>query len=127
MRTIIADDDKTLLLLHKTFIKRSGICESPHLCADGKETIDLIENFESVEPILLFLDINMPKIDGWGVLDYIQTLKTSSHIHVIVVTSSVRTEDRIKANSYAHVKQFVIKPINTTTLNSIKSMDFFRN
>lgn len=127
MKTIIADDDKTLLLLHSTFIKRSGICSDPLNCIDGSFAIEAIKATIQTEPILLFLDLNMPEINGWEVLDFISAETFPNPIFVIIVTSSVRQEDRNKAKDYDSVIEFVTKPIKASFLAEIKTRDFFIN
>ncbi|NCP85380.1 MAG: response regulator [Bacteroidetes bacterium] len=125
MKTIIADDDKTLLLLHSTFIKRSGICPNPLNCTDGSFAIEAIKSTIISEAILLFLDLNMPEVNGWEVLDFIAGESFPNPIFVIIVTSSVRQEDRNKAKNYEAVIEFVTKPIQASFLAEIKTRDFF--
>jgi CheY-like chemotaxis protein len=127
MKTIIADDDKTLLLLHSTFIKRSGICDNPLTCIDGNIALEAIKETISKESVLLFLDLNMPELNGWGVLDFISTETFPNPIYVIIVTSSVRLEDRNKANEYKCVVEFVTKPIKASFLAELKTRDFYIN
>jgi len=127
MKTIIADNDKKLLLLQSTFIKRSGICSNPLNCTDGSFAIEAIKSTITSEAILLFLDLNMPEINGWEVLDFISAETFPNPIFVIIVTSSVRQEDRNKAKDYDSVIEFVTKPIKASFLAEIKTRDFFIN
>ena len=72
-------------------------------------------------PTILFLDINMPDIDGWEFL--VEFEKMSSHIHsqfvIYIVSSSVDSEDRQKARDNKFVKDFLSKPLNNAILENI--------
>jgi CheY-like chemotaxis protein len=78
------------------------------------EFFDTLSN--DVDPVLLFLDINMPVMDGWGLLDIIHREDFDKKIEVIMVTSSVDQRDKDKAASYSKIINFVEKPLNKASL-----------
>ena len=62
---LIADDDAAIRRLFETLARREGFeCD---LAANGREAIAALKEREYE---LLFLDIMMPRVDGWGVLDF---------------------------------------------------------
>lgn len=73
---------------------------------DGEEFLDTIKRRINIvtlpPPDLIFLDLNMPKLDGIATLKSIKQSKELRHIPVIILTSSMRWQDVIKSyNSYA--------------------------
>jgi CheY-like chemotaxis protein len=65
-------------------------------------------------PDYLFLDINMPFVDGWMFLEDFTTLKSSlaKDISIYMVTSSIDQRDLNRAKSFSEVTDFIIKPIS---------------
>ena len=65
-------------------------------------------------PDYLFLDINMPFVDGWTFLEDFTTLKSSlaKDISIYMVTSSIDQRDLNRAKSFSEVTDFIIKPIS---------------
>jgi len=123
LNVLIVDDDKMITLLHKVMVTKNKICANPLLFKDGKEPLDfLVNEYKPEERYLVLLDINMPILNGWEFLDEIQTKEFSKEIMVIIVTSSVDSSDKLKANTYPQVIGFLEKPIRTDSCNYIKTL-----
>ena len=71
----------------------------------------------SINPDLIFLDLNMPKINGWDFLEKMAADKLQ--YKVIILTSSVSTFDHDKAKDYSNVLECVEKPIKKEKLISL--------
>lgn len=71
------------------------------------------------KPDILFLDLNMPKINGWQFLEKISKKPLASHIYIL--SSSVNPNDIRKANGYHFVQDFISKPLTKTFLNKLLS------
>lgn len=68
-------------------------------------------------PGLIFLDIYMPLLDGWGVLSDLQKIKSpATKTRVCIVTSSIDRSDKQKAFTYEEVIEFLIKPVRKEEL-----------
>lgn len=65
-------------------------------------------------PDYLFLDINMPLVDGWMFLEDFTTLKSSLSkvISIYMVSSSIDPRDLNRAKGFVEVADFIIKPIS---------------
>lgn len=70
---------------------------------------------------LIFLDLNMPLIDGFEFLDRFNTTSgEAQNVRVVVLTSSSSNLDREKAKKYANVIDFISKPLNDSSLTLLR-------
>ena len=70
---------------------------------------DALDRIEKEKPDVVFLDINMPVMDGWEFLD---SLKNMNHkVPVYIVSSSIEPDDLIKAKQEPMVVKFIEKPL----------------
>lgn len=124
---IIVDDDPDYIFFHQLLSKKSGLSDNPISFEDGQELIDYISenNNEKLRNTLIFLDLYMLRINGWEVLDYLETLKIPNKIKVIVISSSVNMDDKIKAIGYSSVIEYIEKPLTLNYLINIKNQSIF--
>ncbi len=117
---LIVDDSEIDRYILKRLLKESGLDLTIFEKIDGKEALEFFEDYEEnrkkypdlYPPILIFLDINMPRVDG------IEFLETFSHLRkyiqvdscvIIMFSSSERKEDKEKIMAYDFVKDYVVK------------------
>ncbi len=70
-------------------------------------------------PDLIFLDLNMPVMDGWEFLQAFSELKYENEISVIILTSSINPEDVERAKKFSVVKGFLSKPLTSDKLEDV--------
>ncbi len=117
----VVDDDNIILFLHKKILQKEKFQESPHTFNSAKKALDFFDTIhDSAKPILLFLDINMPVMNGWDLLEVIHQENFEKEVHVVMVTSSVDASDKEKAFSYSKVIDFVEKPLDEQVLQRLK-------
>ena len=80
---------------------------------NGEEAINMIKNFNYN---ILFLDLKMPKIDGFDVAKYIYENK--KNIKTIVISASILEEDKEKCKELG-ILYFLIKPLNINFLKNV--------
>lgn len=120
---IIDDDDiyqfTTSLLLRKTDLVNKIIVFSNGLKAINflKDEIGNIENI----PDILFLDINMPVMDGWEFLEEYLLIKPMMPKTVVIymVSSSVDERDVLKAKSMSELSGYLVKPISSENIMEV--------
>lgn len=113
---LIVDDDMiTRDLLKKIFIDQYNIV----MATNGEEAISILEDnsnrnmFESRDNIVgIFLDLVMPKMDGFGVLDYLNRNNYLSKIPVAIISGDYSKETRDRVYGY-HIADMLEKPFNT--------------
>ena len=105
-KTLVAEDDPNdALLLHYAF-KRAGIDATIHFVSDGVEAIDYLRGkqlFEKVAsstlPGMFLLDLEMPRLSGFGVLEWLRKHPHLRPARVVVWSASQRSEDLVRAAS----------------------------
>jgi two-component system response regulator len=106
---------KNIKLKNKLVVARDGAEAVDYLFAEGKHQGRDINNL----PALVLLDLQLPKIDGFGVLKRLRAHKHTKFLPVVILTSSAEQEDIL--NSYGlGANSYVRKPIDfdefTTTV-----------
>lgn len=124
-KVMIIDDDEINNFLCKKIIQVSGMAKDVYsfLSAQkGLEFLNLNKNEKPEDlPDLIFLDINMPVMNGWDFLDEFRQIGIDSikEIPVVILSSSVYQMDIDKSKNYSEVKEFVSKPLSNETLNNL--------
>lgn len=120
----IVDDDEMLGKIQKTLVKSVWPLDEPIVYFDGFSALEHIER-EAVagKKILILLDIHMPRIDGWGVLDSICTKPYCKDVWVIVNTASEELADEAKSKLYTQVIAFNKKPLTRETLHKLMAQE----
>lgn len=109
-KIIISDDDPVILFLHDRLVINSG-WDAPLLFSNAIETLSYLrDNKHDGHTYFLLLDINMPGMSGWELLDQINAHGLAG-IQVAIISSSVNADDHEKADSYNQVVAFVEKPV----------------
>lgn len=123
-KVLLIDDDNINNFIVINKLNSLGLVDKIVSAENGQEAIDyiltcIIEN-ENL-PELVFLDINMPIMDGWGFLDVFEKIeKIHQHkITIYMVSSSVYKEDIEKSNNYSSVKMFISKPLTKEKLSEL--------
>ena len=128
-RILCVDDDSITLMLCKKVITKAEFSEQIDTALNGEKALTYLENLieeekdEIVFPELIFLDLNMPVMNGWEFLDaYLENgyYKTYTNTKVIVLSSTIDPKDIEKSKTYPMVMSFLSKPISTEMLKSIE-------
>ena len=111
----VIDDDAFFQFSTKKTLELSNKVEHILQFHDGEEAIQyFLENKGEPEkiPDLVFLDLNMPYMDGWQFLDkFIVNEFKKDLITIYICTSSTSTFDLERVSNYPVLKGYLIKPI----------------
>jgi CheY-like chemotaxis protein len=111
LRILVVDDSATMRSMYKHMLGRIEGCEISY-AADGKQALDLIT---AEEPHLMFLDVNMPVMDGLTLLDRLRKAGRLERIRVILVTTEGRDED-VRRGLDGGAREYVKKPFRAPDL-----------
>ena len=112
LRVLIAEDNDFNAQLIRHLLQRRG--HLPRVASNGHEALSL---FGAANYDLMLLDLHMPGLDGFEVIDRIRTREraTGAHLPVIALTARSRNEDRERCLA-AGMDDFLAKPIHATAL-----------
>lgn len=121
----IIDDDDILIFGMKILMKEVGFCENILVYSNGLEAIegmlDIINRGESL-PSVIFLDLNMPILDGWGFLEDFLKIPNNNrdYVTIYIMSSSIDPRDEERSNAYQGVvSNYILKPIKPSHLERI--------
>lgn len=134
---LLIDDDFATNFINKKIVRKANITEHIQIALNGREAIDYLcskGKFESQETInlqpgLIFLDINMPVMDGWEFITAYKNLVSNERkkkISIIMLTSSFNPADKAKADTIKEIADYRQKTLNETILHEIVEKHFSR-
>lgn len=120
----IIDDDPIFIYGTKRVMKEVGFSKNIIVYDNGKEAIDGLSKISEAEELLpevIFLDLNMPIMNGWEFLDEFDKLPNHNLKKTIIyiISSSVDPRDLERVKNYKQVSNYILKPIRPNDLQSI--------
>ena len=125
---MLIDDNEIDNLINQKMIEASGIAENIYTHTGAKSAVEFLRNLEKLDslsdqvlPEVIFLDIDMPLMDGFQFLDEFEKLheKTKKHCKVAILTSSINPQDVNKSKKYDSVKKYLNKPLSQEALENL--------
>lgn len=119
-KILLVDDEEISCYLNKILLNSMGVAREVVTITDSWQALQyiLIHYHQKSIPDdygfdLIFLDLNMPGMDGFAILDDMNALGIDrTNIRVVILTSSISPEDMLKAASYGNqVQGFLTKPL----------------
>jgi CheY-like chemotaxis protein len=116
MNLWVIDDDS----IYQMLIKRMVLKLNPDIAVseflNGKKAFDrletVLESDLSKTPDMIFLDINMPVMNGWEFLEAYKDFFPERNDKIIILSSSIDYQDRQKAMEYPMISGFLEKPLS---------------
>ncbi len=123
---LLIDDNNITNFLHKRVIEKLGIAESIVEFDDALNALEYLENNAEAKADLIFLDINMPGLDGWEFMERYNMLpeyKKTSTIYMLLSTM-IKDSDAAYSKTIPHLSGFKYKPLSEEILNEIIEKHF---
>lgn len=124
--------DKTILVVDDSNVTRNFVSKifsstyNVKIATDGNEAINYIANDTDHKIVAVLLDLNMPGVNGYDVLNYFKTNNLFSTIPVSIITSDNSKETRDRVFSYGIV-DILVKPFNERDVKQVLDKTIYFN
>jgi CheY-like chemotaxis protein len=126
---LLIDDDDASNFINKYEIKKANITDNIVVVLNGREALEYLTNTGKYEgngpefpkPTLVFLDINMPVMDGWEFLNAYEKLEEGQKAKIIIVmlTTSFNPDDKKRADKIPSISGYKNKPLTKEIISEI--------
>jgi CheY-like chemotaxis protein len=130
-RILLAEDSERDVELTLAALEEHNLANEVVVARDGAEAMDYLQvrgkfaDHANGLPVVVMLDLKMPKVDGLEVLRQMRNDEKLKHIPVVMITSSREEQDLLKSYQLG-VNAYVVKPMDFQQFaNSIKEIGFF--
>jgi CheY-like chemotaxis protein len=130
---LLIDDDEPTNYLNKMILNQMDCTSHIKVAQSGKEAIEFLKaaanrfNGEGCQPELIFLDINMPAMDGWEFIELYKKHIPDRHIIMVMLTTSLNPDDRQIAEEMKEIAGFINKPLTKKAVQEILDSYFINN
>jgi len=109
---LVEDNPMDVDLTQRAFSRRK-VANPIEVARDGEEALRLLEQWglEDPQPIVILLDLKLPKVDGLEVLHYLKTSSQFQAIPVVVLTTSAEDSD-IQIAYQEGANSYIVKPVD---------------
>ncbi|MEP2056288.1 MAG: response regulator [Maribacter litoralis] len=122
-KLIIVEDDPIFTFLLEKGINHAEINGEQLIFSNGKPAMEYLNNdYSDSYNYIIFLDLNMPVMNGWEFMDNLETIANTNNCMVFVLTSSSYRHDIERLKKKDLVADFVTKPITEFHLKGIKNI-----
>lgn len=126
---LLIDDDPDDNFLHRMVIEESGLIETVRVAETGQAALDYLMHSHDdyyIRPDLIFLDINMPGMNGFEFLEEYEKLpaEQKTGLVVLMLTTSLNPSDQKKASNFATVGGYHAKPLTQAMLHEVVEKHF---
>lgn len=124
--TILIDDSEIDLFIQRRFLEVYAFTRNIITYKSAQEALDALQQPNTTIPDIIFLDLNMPNVDGFGFLKNLHSLAPAvqENTRIIVLTSSNNKKDKDEAFKYKNVVHYITKPIKQSDIEHLKEMLF---
>lgn len=130
---LLIDDDKATNFINEIIIRKSGVKTHIEVCNTAQRGLDFLSSKGDFshqigypQPGIIFLDINMPGMNGWEFLEEYEKLPENQKAKIVVamLTTSINPEDRFRSGANENVQAFISKPLTKEYLHQIIEANF---
>ncbi len=119
---MLVDDNRIDNFFHQRVIRKYDDTITVIIKETGQEALDyLTDDEQEHNPDIIFLDINMPGMNGWEFIEHYNDLDHkyhNSHI-VVMLTTSGNPDDKTVAGDYSRIREFRTKPLTIQMLEEV--------
>jgi len=109
---LLVEDEDTLRRVMKDLLEREG-----YRVAEARDGVQALDEVDRHAPDVIMLDLNLPGLDGYGVLERLRTRPATSHIPVIVLTAKGDEDNEVRVFQLG-ADDFLTKPFRARALSA---------
>jgi CheY-like chemotaxis protein len=123
---LLVDDNHDDNVFHQIILKNIDIVNRIDVVLNGVEALAYLKKENQIPPELIFLDINMPRMNGWEFLEQYKHLAAhqKARVVIIILTTSANPDDIKKAKEIEEVTGFETKPLSEKIMTEILNQHF---
>lgn len=124
MKTYLIDDDELGIYLSEQLLRAEGFSSSICTFQSAEDALaTLVSGNKDALPQVVFLDLNMPLMNGWQFLDALEPYerRLRGNCHIYILTSSLALADLEKSRHYNLVAGLIHKPLDSEEIRAIQS------
>jgi CheY-like chemotaxis protein len=108
---LLVEDDQVDALTTRRALKELGVTNELVHKGDGEDALEHLRDENNVKPCIIFLDLNMPRMDGFEFLEIVKSDNSLKNIPVIILTTSDADESVTKGFDLG-AAGYVLKPVD---------------
>ncbi|QDA58786.1 response regulator [Hymenobacter jejuensis] len=124
MHTYLIDDDEIGVYLTEQLLRLENFSDTISTFFSAQEALGALQRrLPAAVPQVIFLDLNMPGMDGWEFLEALAPYEKqlAGRCRIYILTSSLALADTAKAKEYSLVSGLLHKPIDGAELSAIRA------
>lgn len=124
-KTLLIDDSDIDLFIQRRFLEVYDFSNQLVAYKSASEALNWLKSINGQDaPEVIFLDLNMPEIDGFDFLNSFNTLpdKIRNTSRIVVLTSSNSSQDREQVFKNNSVIQFITKPLKQSDIERLNEL-----
>jgi len=123
---MLVDDNPDDNFFHEREIKKTDPTNTVIAMSSGATALEYLQSKKGPHSDLIFLDINMPGMNGWEFLEAYNHLdkELQSRAIIIMLTTSDNVDDVKKASSWNFISDYITKPLTKEIMAEIKDKYF---
>ncbi|MBU2949811.1 response regulator [Tamlana agarivorans] len=122
--TLLIDDDKFTSFYNEKIVKKHNKFGEIISLNSAKSALEYLEEAiagKALKPDVIFLDINMPAMNGWEFIEAYKELDTkfTDDIKIIMLTTSSNPKDKERSQTLNEITDYINKPLSLAILDNI--------